>query len=193
MPITIDTINKLPFKQKALILVGIIVVIIILFLYLFYFPKKRILNDKTKRLSDLRIEKNEKEAIAKNLPKFKEEVEKLDKELKKVLIKLPNEKEIPIILKNISDLGMESGLEFLLFKPLPENRRDFYAEVPIEIKVLGSYHQSATFFDKIGSIARIINVKNVDIKSGKESGEQILLNISCLVVTYRFIEEGKPR
>jgi type IV pilus assembly protein PilO len=191
MPITIDTINRLSTTQKILILSGSIVIITIVFIYFFYLPKKRVLNDKIRRLSDLRIERNEKEAIAKNLPKFKEEVKKLNSELKNALIKLPNEKEIPIILRNISDIGKEYGLEFLLFKPLPENRKDFYAEVPIEMRVLGSYHQVATFFDKIGSLPRIISVKNIDIKWGKRSGSRILLNVSCLAKTYRFIKEGK--
>ena len=191
MPVTVDSLVRLPLKKKILILIGIIVVINLIFFYLFYSPKKRALEERIRRLGDLRIERNEKEAIARNLPKFKEEVKKLNNEFKKALIKLPNEKEIPIILKSISDLGKECGLEFLLFKPLPENPKGFYAEVPIEIKVIGTYHQIATFFDKIGSLERIINVENVDIKWGKNVGGKILLNVSCLAKTYRFI--GKTR
>ena len=117
-------------------------------------------------------------------------------ELTNALTQLPNEKEIPEILRNISALGKESKLNFTLFRPKPEEPQQFYARVPIELVFLGNYHNTGIFFDKVSKLPRIINVVNFNMirakdqdKSKGEDGE-IWVRTSCLVNTYRFIEKG---
>jgi type IV pilus assembly protein PilO len=118
----------------------------------------------------------------------------LNEELKTALTQLPNEKEIPEILKNISSLGKESNLEFTLFRPKPEEPQQFYAKVPIELVVLGNYHSIGLFFDKVSKLPRIINVVDFnmtrakDVK-GKISETENLVKTSCMINTYRFIEK----
>jgi len=136
---------------------------------------------------------NKSKAITRDHQKFKEQVTTLNEELKKALSQLPNEKEIPEILKNITSLGKESNLEFTLFRPKAEESQQFYAKVPIELTVLGSYHNTGIFFDKVSKLPRIINVVDFnmtrakDIKGRVET--EILIKTSCLVNTYRFIEK----
>jgi type IV pilus assembly protein PilO len=81
---------------------------------------------------------------------------------------LPNTKEIPALLKTITQLGTDSQLEFVLFSPQRERPKDFYMEIPVSIQVSGSYHNVAVFFDKVGRMDRIINILNVDMKPEKE-------------------------
>jgi type IV pilus assembly protein PilO len=136
-------------------------------------------------------ELNEAKAITQDLEKFKRQIAQLNEELKIALTHLPNEKEIPEILKNISSLGRESNLEFTLFRPKPEEPQQFYAKVPIELTVLGSYHDTGTFFDRVGKLPRIINVIdfNMTRREPKSKETEVVVRTSCLLNTYRFIDQ----
>jgi type IV pilus assembly protein PilO len=193
MALSIDSIYKLPTSRKALILVVFLCVIIGLYAYAFFMPWQREMKGYKGELNNLARELNESKAIAKDLQKFKDKVAKLNIELANALTQLPNEKEIPEILRNISTLGKESNLEFTLFKPKPEEPQQFYANVPIELVVLGSYHNTGMFFDRVSKLPRIINVVNFNMTSAKDvkgRGEaETLVKTSCLVNTYRFLEK----
>ncbi len=118
----------------------------------------------------------------------------MEEDLKRALKQLPNEKEIPEILKNISTLGKESQLEFALFRPKPEEPQQFYAKVPIELTMVGSYHNTGTFFDRVSKLSRIINVVDFSMTRakerarGREGTEEVSVRTSCMINTYRFIE-----
>jgi type IV pilus assembly protein PilO len=193
MALTMDSILKLSKPKKVLILVAILCVITGLYLYAFFIPRQEELKVARGELSKLTKELNESKAIARDLQKFKEQVEKLNEELKKALTQLPNEKEIPEILKNISSLGKESNLEFTLFRPKPEEPQQFYAKVPIELVAFGSYHNIGIFFDKVSKLPRIINVVDFNMTRAKDikgrSESEILVKTSCMINTYRFIEK----
>jgi len=188
-----DSILKLSTPKKVLILVAILCVIAGLYLYAFFIPRQDELKVARGELSKLTKELNESRAITRDLQKFKEQVEKLNEELKNALTQLPNEKEIPEILKNISSLGKESNLEFTLFRPKPEEPQQFYAKVPIELVALGSYHNIGIFFDKVSKLPRIINVVDFNMTRAKDikgrSESEILVKTSCMINTYRFIEK----
>jgi type IV pilus assembly protein PilO len=193
MALSMDSILKLPTPKKAIILVVILCVIAGLYLYLFFMPQREELNFAKGELSKLTKELSESRAITRDLEKFKGQVEKLNEELKQALTQLPNEKEIPEILKNISSLGKESNLEFTLFRPRPEEPQQFYAKVPIELVALGSYHNIGIFFDKVSKLPRIINVVDFNMTRAKDtkgkSELEILVKTSCMINTYRFIEK----
>ena len=193
MALSMDSILKLSTPKKVLILVAILCVIAGLYLYAFFLPRQDELKVAKGELSKLTKELNESRAIARDLQKFKEQVEKLNEELKNALTQLPNEKEIPEILKTISSLGKESNLEFTLFRPKPEEPQQFYAKVPIELVVLGSYHNIGIFFDKVSKLPRIINVVDFNMTRAKDikgkSETEILVKTSCMINTYRFIEK----
>jgi len=198
MALSMDSIFKLPTSKKVLLLVVILCVIVGLYFYSFYTPRHDELKVAKVELSKLTNELNNSKAITRDLQKFKDQVGKLNEELKNVLTQLPNEKEIPEILKTISSLGKESTLEFTLFRPKPEEPQQFYAKVPIELVALGSYHNIGMFFDKVSKLPRIINVVDFNMTRAKDikgKGEpEILVKTSCMINTYRFIEkksEGK--
>ena len=196
MALTMDSILKLPTPKKVLILVVILCAIAGLYLYFFFVPVKDDLDAAQRELSKLESELNSSRAVAKELEKFKEQVAKLNEELKNALTQLPNEKEIPEILKTISSLGKESNLEFTLFRPKPEEPQQFYAKVPIELVALGNYHNIGIFFDKVSKLPRIINVTDFNMTKAKDIKEtrgkdetQVMLKTSCMINTYRFIEK----
>jgi type IV pilus assembly protein PilO len=106
---------------------------------------------------------------------------------------LPEKKEIPSLLTGISRAGKTAGLEFYLFDPRSEKERDFYAEIPVDIKVKGSYHNVAGFFDKVSRLFRVVNITDIVITKGKQSD---MLDTSCKAITYRFLEKAageKPK
>ena len=105
MALSIDSILKLSTQKKVLILVAILCVIVGLYLYAFFLPQQESLKVARVELTRLAKELNESKAITRDLQKFKEQVQKLDEELKTALTQLPNESEIPEILKNISSLA----------------------------------------------------------------------------------------
>jgi type IV pilus assembly protein PilO len=193
MALSIDSILKLSTQKKVLILVAILCVIAGLYLYAFFLPQQESLKVARGELTKLAKELNESKAITRDLQKFKEQVQKLNEELKTALTQLPNEREIPEILKNISSLGKESNLEFTLFRPKPEEPQQFYAKVPIELVALGSYHNIGIFFDKVSKLPRIINVVDFNMTRAKDirgkSETEILVKTSCMINTYRFIEK----
>ena len=193
MALSMDSIYKLSTPKKVLILVAILCVTVGLYLYVFFIPRQDELNIARGELSKLTKELNESRAITRDLQKFKDQVIKLNEELKNALTQLPNEKEIPEILKTISSLGKESNLEFTLFRPKPEVPQQFYAQVPIELVALGSYHNIGIFFDKVSKLPRIINVVDFNMMRAKDikgrSETEILVKTSCMINTYRFIEK----
>src|SRR4030043_2187634 len=191
MALSMDSILKLPTQKKVLILVVLLCVIAGLYLYAFFIPRQDELKVAKGELDKLRKELIVNKDIVRDLQKFKEQVEKLNEELKNALTQLPNEKEVPEILKNITSLGKESNLEFALFRPKAEEPQPFYANVPIELTVSGSYHNTGIFFDKVGKLPRIINVVDFNMTRAKEvKGREtdIVIRTSCLITTYRFME-----
>lgn len=99
---------------------------------------------------------------------------------------LPEKKEIPSLITGISDAGKIAGLNFYLFDPRSEKKQEFYAEIPVDIKVRGSFHEVALFFDNVSRLFRVVNITDITIL--KEKGRRSL-NTSCRAITYRFLEE----
>jgi len=194
MAIKMDAIYKLPTSKKVTILVVLICVVIGLYAYAFFIPQQNELKTLKGELNNLVRELNESKAIEKEFEKYKKQVEQLNVELMNALTQLPNEKEIPEILRNISALGKESKLDFTLFRPKPEEPQQFYARVPIELVFLGNYHNTGIFFDRVSKLPRIINVVNFNMirAKDKEKGKgeaELLVRTTCLVNTYRFLQK----
>jgi len=184
-----DKISKLRMTHRVLIFVGTVVLIVGLFIWLVYIPKA----DEIKTIkSDLdRLERNIRlvRVRAKNLKKLEANFAKFQADLKVAIKLLPTTSEIPSLLKNITKLGNDANLEFLLFSPEKQVSKEFYVEIPVRIEVLGSYHNVAMFFDKVGKLDRIVNVVDVDITPIQELSTT--LKTSCKATTYMFEEVKK--
>jgi type IV pilus assembly protein PilO len=188
MAITLETIVKLPTSRKILILGVLVVGIIGLYFYLIYWPNLELLKKKKAEMGALENQVRELRTVAANMKRFQDEAAKLREELKLAITQLPTSKEIPTLLSNISQLGKEAGLEFLLFKPAAEVSKEFYSEIPVEIRVRGTYHNVALFFDKVGKLPRIVNINEVGMDNAKEVFGRWDINTACTATTFKFIE-----
>jgi len=120
-------------------------------------------------------------------PEAKKEYDELNAALKKALTELPNSREIPSLLTSITNAGKVAGLDFLVFKPKPEVKKDFYADVPVDISVSGSYLNVANFFAAVANLPRIVNITNVDFAEVKNVNNRIMTKVNCLATTFRFL------
>ncbi len=193
----LEKILKLPAYQRALILLFLMAVVVGLFVYLLYLPAQEEyskLIDQNDRLERKLVEDR---SIARDLPKFRAEYENMEKKLAVALKELPNDKEIPNLLTSIAGLAKENGLEVKLFKPGGERVKGFYAEVPVSLKLVGSYHEVALFSDAIGKMSRIVNLGNLSLSSPKMTDGRNVLQVDCMATTFRFVEnppdQGKKR
>ena len=185
----IEKILKLPTKQKIGILVLILCLEAAALVYFLYLPRHKELNTLRTQLTKLQSEVDEKTRIANNLPKLKKEYDELTVELERALTELPNSKEIPSLLTSITSLGKSAGLDFLTFKPRPEVVKDFYAEVPVDIVVYGSYFSVANFYAAVANLPRIVNITNVDFAEVKNANNRMMTKVNCLATTFRFLDK----
>jgi type IV pilus assembly protein PilO len=185
-----DKISKLKMIHRALIFAGTVSLLIGLFVMLIYIPKTDEIATIESNLDGL----ERKIADAKNKAEKKEDLESelanAEKDLGLALRLLPTTSEIPNLLKNITKLGNDSNLEFILFSPAKEvPKEELYVEIPVNIQVRGVYHDVAMFFDKIGKLDRIVNIVNVNIIPIKPNSS--ILKTTCKALTYRFKESKK--
>jgi len=183
-----EKLEELSKIQRIVIWAGVLILLIGSFIYFSYLPKFKNI-DKLK--SDLTKVEKQLETAKKNarqLNAYRKKMQAAEKQFKIVMRALPEKEEIPPLLTGISKAGKDSNLNFILFQPKPEVEKDFYAEIPVSIKVSGNYHGVATFFESVAGLNRIVNIKDITMSPEKESGN---LSTTCTAVTYKFIEESK--
>ena len=186
---TAAKIGKLSKLYKILLCLGFFVLLVGPFVYFSFLPKISKINVLKKELSTLETRLATAIAKANQLKYYQDKLKDAEMEFKMVMKKLPEKKEIPALLSSVSQSGRDAGLEFLLFQPEPEQNKDFYAEIPVSIKITGNYHNVALFFDKVARLSRIVNID--DIKMASTTGKTDLIT-SCKAITYRFVET-KPK
>jgi type IV pilus assembly protein PilO len=111
--------------------------------------------------------------------------------LKKALAELPDNKEIPQLLEKVADKAKDAGLDVRLFVPKAEQRKDFYAEVPVQIEVGGGYHQVATFFDEVSHLERIVNINEFSMSDPERTDSGLVLKTSLVATSFRFLDESE--
>jgi len=128
-----------------------------------------------------------KKSEAINLPAYQKQLEDIEKQFGALLKQLPGRSEMDALLTDINQAGLGRGLQFELFKPAAqETRRDFYAELPISIKVSGSYHDIGAFASDIGKLSRIVTLENIALApAGKGGG----LALDALAKTFRYLDD----
>jgi type IV pilus assembly protein PilO len=133
----------------------------------------------------LRAEFEEKQRRAANLPALEAQLEEMERMFASLLQLLPSTAEIPSLLVDVSQTALSVGLEIELFQPRPEANRTFYAEVPIQLRVRGSYEQLAEFVSGVSAMPRIVTIHDVFIRPG---GADTDLLMDAVARTYRYLE-----
>ncbi|AAU90404.1 type 4a pilus biogenesis protein PilO [Methylococcus capsulatus] len=153
------------------------------------------LEDQQRREQELKETFEIKQKKAVNLEEYKLQLADIEKTFGDLLRQLPDRTQVPDLLVDVSQTGLASGLEFELFKPGGEVSKEFYAELPIEIRVVGTYMEFGAFVSGLASLPRIVTVHNVKIVSrsadgaGPKPGEAELV-MTALVKTYRYLDDG---
>ena len=131
---------------------------------------------------------------AANLDAYKAQMREMEESLGALLGQLPSDTEVPGLLEDITRTGLGSGLEFEEIKLQPEVAQQFYIELPIQIVVVGGYHDLATFVSGVASLPRIVTLHDFEItlpaKQGDEPVSSSALRMSILAKTYRYNDEG---
>ena len=122
---------------------------------------------------------------AANLEAYEQQLEEMRESFGAMLRQLPNQTEVADLLIDVSQTGLASGLEFELFQPRPEVPREFYAELPISIRVIGGYHEFGNFISGVAALPRIVTIHDVNIS---HAGGKLGMNLTAK--TYRYIEEN---
>ena len=136
----------------------------------------------------LRKEFEDKQSKAVNLDKYKQQLNDLKESMGTMFQQLPNKTEVPALLVDVSQTGLGAGLEFKLFQPQAEIVKDFCAEYPINIEVIGTYHQFGEFVSGLASLPRIVTIHNLNMLPTTGSP---LLTLKALAKTYRYLDENE--
>lgn len=138
-----------------------------------------------------------KQAKAANLDSYKKQLKEIEKTFGSLLNQLPSRNEVADLLTDISQTGLSNGLEFDLFKPAGEQPKEFYAELPIDLKVRGEYHEFGKFMSGVAALPRIVTMHDFKIKTVPENKsnktkpkkKKHLLTLEAQAKTYRYLDE----
>jgi type IV pilus assembly protein PilO len=183
----IDQLTKLPKAARFGIIAGLGLALVAGYFFLFYQEKSDELKDLRARELELQRKLSEVRSVAANISAFEAEIADLEIKLKTALRQLPNEKELEVLLTDISNLGKTAGIEIKSFRRREEVIHDFYAEVPIEIQLEGEFHDIAQFFDLMSKLPRIVNMGALDISIARENEEATILSVKGTATTFRFV------
>ncbi len=185
----LEKIEKLSKIQRIIIYATSLILLFALSGWFLIKPKFDKIDGLKKQLTQVQQQLDKAKKNARELNDWRNKMKKKEAEYATVMRALPEKEEIPSLLAGISQAGNDAGLEFLLFQPKPESAKDFYAEIPVDINVSGSYHQVAVFFDKVANLPRIVNIRNIKMAPQSQSkGSSNDLTTVCQAVTYKFIE-----
>ena len=186
----LEKFENLSKVQRILISSVLFILILAIFGYFFYWPKFEQIGVLTKKLTELEKKLATAKRNAADLKNFQAKMKEAEANFNMAMKKLPEKEEIPSLLTSISDAGHAVGLDFLLFQPKNEKKKEFYAEIPVAMSLRGDYHNLALFFDQVARMNRIVNIENITMTRVKGKTKSLgELTAKCTAVTYKFIDE----
>jgi type IV pilus assembly protein PilO len=183
----LDQLSRLPIGARLGIMAAVGVLVGAIYYFTTYQDAKRSLETLHAKELELERKLSEVRSVASNIAAFEEEIANLEIRLAQVVQQLPNDKELEVLLTDVSNLGKKAGIEIKSFRRREEKVHDFYAEVPIDLVLEGDYHDIARFFDLVSRLPRIVNVSSLQIKVRKESLEGTSLSVEGTATTFRFV------
>ena len=185
-----SNISRWPAAARAVLIIFIMGGVI--FLGYWFHIKDQIaeLQEAEKKETNFKVIFEKKAQQATNLEAYEQQLTEMRESFGAMLRQLPNKTEVADLLVDISQTGLASGLEFELFKPQAENPQEFYAELPINIRVIGTYHEFGDFVSGVAALPRIVTLHNITIsKRGKKGDGLLVMNMTAK--TYRYLDESE--
>ena len=207
----LDDLNELDFGNIGVwpwpVKIVLILLVCILLSVAFYYvdTQEQLLQLERAEKEEVTLRKDfeQKQAKAASLDKYKQQLEEMRQSFGAMLRQLPNKTEVAELLVDVSQTGLAAGLEFELFQPTGEAPKEFYAELPIKLKVLGGFHEFGEFISGLAALPRIVTIHDVKIlplagkAAGKQQGKSHKLGsegklvLEATAKTYRYLEEGE--
>jgi type IV pilus assembly protein PilO len=174
-----------PLIPRVVILSGIFVVVLALAWWFGWRVQTDELDGKVQQEQKLKDEWLNKKKQAVNLDEYRNQLAEIDRSFGALLKQLPNASEMESLLVDINQAGLGRGLQFELFKPGSEVMKDFYAELPITVRVTGNYHDFGAFAGDVAKLSRIVTLNDIDIAPNKDGG----LSMAAVAKTFRYLDE----
>ena len=180
-----------PLDKKIIIAIFAVVIIVpcVAFYFLHFTPKTQEIKNLESQEAKLRQEIAGAKARAAKLDEHLAEMEEVKRLFAEASVLLPQKKDIPGLLTNISALGTNSGLDMKTFSPGGERPKEFYAEIPVSLKVAGPYHNIGDFLYEVSKLDRIVSAVNLSLGSPSMQRGEMILTSGISLITYRFLEE----
>lgn len=201
---TLDDLNHIDLKQagnlpsavKAVLLATLFLLIVLLGYYLLWSGAWDSLDQAKAKEQQLRTVYSNKKSIAINLARYQQQMADIEISFGAMLKQLPDRSQMDGLLTDINQAGLGRGLEFDLFKPGQESQAEFYAQMPISIKVQGSYHELGAFATDISKLSRIVTLNDLVItnptkatpKDAKAKSGDVILTMEAVAKTYRYLD-----
>ncbi len=181
-----ESLENIPRSQKIMLIVLVFVIIIGGFVYFIFMPGKAQVDALAKSVSELNHQIMTNEVKLRRLDQLKIENAQLQAQLNELRAQLPAEAEVSGLLKQISDLSIDSGLSVKLWKP-GDRKKDpsgLYTEIPVDVEVSGGYHALGMFFDKVSKLPRIVNITGLTMEAARVSGNTVFIQDKFIATTF---------
>lgn len=184
--------GRWPLSVRAgCVVVCFVVLATALFWYLVYREQKPLLDQARALETQKRGEFKSKHSKAVNLEVYQQQLADIERSFGALLRQLPGKTEVPSLLVDISQVGVGAGLEEKLFQPAADEiKKDFYAELPIKIRLTGSYHQMGEFVSGIAALPRIVTLDGISIKPENKDAYDVL-SLELTAKTYRYLDDAE--
>ena len=183
------SLTKLPWYAQVGAFVALAVGACGAFYYYYEMPAQVDLASRRTQLVALRADITKGVTTAKQLPAFETEVNDLESRLDNLRAVLPEEKDAADLLRRMQTVATQSSLVIKGFKPAPVVTKQLHAEWPIQLDLEGSYHNLATFFDRVGKFTRIVNITGLDIKGKEKPDPNSTVDAVCVATTFVLLEK----
>ena len=188
----LSNVGSWPTAIKGVLIAIVAVAVLTLGYFLDVQKQQDDLSRITNEEKNLKEDFERKQAKAANLDAYKAQMVEMEDSFGAMIRQLPSKTEVEDLLVDISQTGLASGIEFQLFKPLAEKHIEFYAELPITLKMTGTYHQFGEFVSGIAALPRIVTLENISITGGKGKGKsKDSLTMNVTAKTYRYLDESE--
>lgn len=192
----LNKLNELDFKDIGnwpVAARGVVIILLfgaLVFAAYWFHHKEQLASFERSKSEEVRLKQTFeiKQNKAANLQAYKEQLEQMKQSFGAMLRQLPDKTEVAELLVDVSQTGLANGLEFELFKPSAEIPKEFYAELPIELRVIGDYHQFGGFVSGLAALPRIVTIHDINIAPLGEGGNK--LSMQAIAKTYRYLEES---
>lgn len=188
---TLDTSDpgRWPLMFRAVAVAMVFVAVVGFCVYMFVIKTEIPLLERAQREEqELRATFEDKQRRAANFDAYRAQLDEIERDFGAMLRQLPGRTEVPNLLVDISQTGLSAGLEEQLFQPMGEIQREFYAELPIRIRLSGSYHELGNFVSGIAALPRIVTLHDIAIVPvDNEVPDELTLDVTAK--TYRYLDE----